>query len=272
MSDYERIGVAIRYLTENARSQPSIDDVAAHIGLSPSHFQRLFARWAGVTPKRFLQILTVDRAKQLLSESRAVLDVSHEVGLSGGSRLYDHFVQLEAVTPGEFKSRGSGLVIDHAVHETPFGDAFIAMTHRGICALAFPDEDPAEPLDRLARDWTGAELRESPERTASTIETIFSRPFPDKPLSLHVSGTNFQTAVWRALIDIPCGSVGTYSDIAQAIGNPKSTRAVGSAVGANPIAFIIPCHRVIRQDGGIGGYHWGETRKHAIHAWESAAV
>lgn len=272
MSDYARIADAIRFIASQVARQPTLDEIAAHVHLSPFHFQRLFSRWAGVTPKRYLQVLTLERAKTLLQESRPLLEVADTLGLSSGSRLYDHFVQLEAVTPGEYKQRGAGLVIDHGVHDTPFGQAFVALTPRGVCNFSFLDEqDPQTPLTALAQSWPEAELREAPSRTQGVIHTMFdSSKAPDRPISLHVSGTNFQISVWRALLQIPPAKVVSYAQVASAVGNPKAARAVGLAVGANPVALMIPCHRVIQQNGKLGGYHWGETRKQAIHAWEAA--
>jgi len=272
MSDYERIARAITFITRRADSQPALAEIAASVHLSPAHFQRLFCRWAGVTPKRFLQVLTVARAKSLLDEAKSLLDVSSTLGLSSGSRLYDHFVQLEAVTPGEFKTRGAGLTIAYGLHETPFGPAFIAATPRGICRLAFPE--PAAVKDQLAalsRLWPRAVLQEYPQRTRTLIQALFDdRKQRSGPLSLHVQGTNFQVSAWRALLRIPPGAVVSYAQVADALDRPSAARAVGTAVGANPVAFVIPCHRVIRQCGDIGGYHWGTTRKQAMYAWESA--
>ncbi|WP_270671982.1 methylated-DNA--[protein]-cysteine S-methyltransferase [Aeromonas sp. QDB17] len=272
MSDYARIADAIRFIASQVARQPTLDEIAAHVHLSPFHFQRLFSRWAGVTPKRYLQVLTLERAKALLQESRPLLEVADTLGLSSGSRLYDHFVQLEAVTPGEYKQRGAGLVIDHGVHDTPFGQAFVALTPRGVCNFSFLDDQaPEAPLAALAQRWPAAELREAPSRTQGVIHTMFdSSKKADRPLSLHVSGTNFQISVWRALLQIPPARVVSYAQVASAVGNPKAARAVGLAVGANPVALMIPCHRVIQQNGKLGGYHWGETRKQAIHAWEAA--
>ena len=208
----------------------------------------------------------------MLHESRSLLEVADTLGLSSGSRLYDHFVQLEAVTPGEYKQRGAGLVIDHGVHDTPFGQAFVALTPRGVCNFSFLDEQaPQAPLSALAHNWPEAELREAPSRTQDVIHTMFdTSKAPDRPISLHVSGTNFQISVWRARLEIPPARVVSYAQVASAVGNPKAARAVGLAVGANPVALMIPCHRVIQQNGKLGGYHWGETRKQAIHAWEAA--
>jgi len=272
MSDYERIAKAIDFLVENAESQPSLKKIAASVHLSPFHFQRLFSNWVGVTPKRFLQTLTVERAKELLALSEPLEVVSDAVGLSTSSRLHDHFIQLEAVTPGQYKSAGLGLEILFGIHQTIFGDCLIAATDRGICKLAFVDAgDIDEELSTLQRQWPEANISEDQQSTAEMAKVIFhSDQNANRPISLQVRGTNFQVMVWRALMQIPQGRLQSYSGIAEAIGKPSATRAVGTAIGANPIAFLIPCHRVVRQSGAIGGYRWGVTRKHAIHTWESA--
>ena len=270
-SDYQRIAEAIEFINAHADQQPSLEEVAAQLNLSPFHFQRLFSHWAGVTPKKYLQILTVDHAKRLLAEAQPLLAVADQVGLSGTSRLHDHFVQLEAVTPGEFKTGGAGLTIDYGVYNSPFGDIFVAATARGICKLSFIDQDKVElHIDDLQRRWPKATLCNRDSQRLKIIESLFANQQPDRPLSLHVSGTNFQINVWRALLQIPEGSLNSYSQVAEAVGRPKAARAVGTAIGSNPVAFFIPCHRVLQQSGSIGGYHWGTTRKHAIHAWESA--
>lgn len=272
-TDYDRISKAIAFLVARTAAQPSLDEVAAHVGLSPFHFQRVFSRWTGVTPKRFLQVLTVERGKTLLRESVSLLEVSEALGLSSGSRLYDHFVQLEALTPGEFKSAGEGVVIDYGVHATPFGAAFIAETPRGICRLAFlGDGGMDEQLQELRRHWRNALLRENTRATAAKIPVLFGATKSDRPLSLCVAGTNFQVNVWRALLQIPPGALVSYNQIAKAINQPTASRAVGTAIGANPVAVAIPCHRVIQQSGALGGYRWGEIRKHALHAWEAARL
>ena len=267
MSDYQRIAQAIRYIRENIEQQPSLEQIAEHVHLSSFHFQRLFSRWAGVTPKRFLQVLTLEKAKALLKNSDiSVLEATHATGLSSGSRLYDHFVQINAVTPSEYKQAGLGLTIRHGIHPTPYGDAFIAITNRGICKLAFiNDETKTDLFTQLQEEWQNAKLIEEPTETAEVITNVFQQHNAKKqPLSLLVRGTNFQISVWQALLNIPMGHVVSYGDIANAINKPKAARAVGTAIGSNPIAFIIPCHRVIQQNGGLGGYHWGETRKHAM--------
>jgi len=272
MSDYDRIATAIEYIVQRADNQPALDDIAAHIQLSPYHFQRLFSRWVGVTPKRFLQVLTVENAKQLLTDSRSLLDVSLSVGLSSGSRLYDHFVQVEAVTPGEFKTGGRGMEIEYAVQDTPFGETFMAKTRRGICNLEFTGEaGPESLLADLCVKWPHATLKKNPREMNNLFNRIFrGEQRWDRPLPLHVTGTNFQIMVWKAILQIPPGQVASYSQVAQSIGRPNAARAVGTAIGDNPIAFLIPCHRVIQKCGKLGGYKWGETRMHAVHAWEAA--
>ena len=272
MSDYERIADAISFIVNRVELQPTLNDIAAHVHLSPFHFQRLFSRWVGVTPKRFLQVLTLERAKQLLSEARPLLEVSGTLGLSSGSRLYDHFVQLEAVTPGEYKLGGAGLNIEYGVHDTPFGTAFIAITPRGICSFVFLEHAGInEHLTALQKKWPHAIVQENHRRAVEVMKSMFNGDKKSNgPLSLYVSGTKFQISVWKALLQIPPATVTSYNRIATAIGHPKSARAVGRAVGANPVALLIPCHRVIQQSGKLGGYHWGEIRKQAIHVWETA--
>ena len=274
MDDYARIEKAMSYMVERAVFQPSLEEVAAHVHLSAYHFQRLFCRYAGISPKRFLQALTLERGKQLLKEPRALLDVAHELGLSGGSRLYDHFVQLEAVTPGEHKRQGEGVCIEYGLHATPLGSVLVAVTPRGICRMGFVDATSAdELLVRLAKEWPRSTLNHRPEATAYVVDALFAKSKAEPgTLSLHVTGTNFQVAVWRALLTIPEGQLASYTHIAQALGMPKSSRAVGNAVGANPIALWIPCHRVIQQSGALGGYRWGLAKKQMVQAWEVAQM
>jgi AraC family transcriptional regulator of adaptative response/methylated-DNA-[protein]-cysteine methyltransferase len=275
MSDYDRVAKAVDFIVGGAERQPRLDEVAAHVHLSPHHFQRLFSRWVGVTPKRFLQVLTVERAKVLLEHpGMPLLEVADAVGLSSGSRLYEHFVHLEGVTPAEFRRVGRDLEIRYGEAETPFGRAFLASTERGVCKLAFVDGGDFDARSELEHDWPEARLVEDPSRAAGTAARIFdpaaAASGAAKPLSLLVRGTNFQISVWRALLQIPPGGLASYGDVAAAIGRPDAARAVGTAVGANRVAFLIPCHRVIRQGGGLGGYRWGTTRKHAMHAFEAA--
>lgn len=271
--DYDRIARAIDYLRRHAANQPDLVAVAQHLNLSEHHFQRLFTRWAGVSPKRFLQFLTIEHAKSRLAASRSMLDLAGEVGLSGPSRLHDLFATLEAMSPGEYKAGGAGLTVRYGVHETPFGPALIAATSRGLCGLHFVD-DSNQGLAALRREWPRAELREDARATTSFAERIFL-PLSSRtgePLALLVKGSNFQAKVWRALLELPFGAVATYGHIARRIGEPRSARAVGSAIGANPIAYLIPCHRVIRESGELSRYRWGTTRKAAILGWETAVA
>ena len=271
-SDYQRIAQAIEFINANAKQQPSLENIAAHLHLSPFHFQRLFSQWAGVAPKKYLQILTVDRAKQLLAQSKPLAEVSDSVDLSGSSRLHDHFVQLEAASPGEFKAGGAGMEIRYSVIGGPFGDAFIAVTPRGICKLSFLSNNNIEQqIVDLNAQWPAAKLVNQASETTRMVEALFAgKQTINGPLSLYVKGTNFQINVWRALLQIEPGCINSYAQVAAAVGKPKAYRAVGTAIGSNQVAFFIPCHRVLQQSGQIGGYLWGETRKHAIHAWESA--
>lgn len=271
-SDYQRIAQAIEFINANAKQQPSLENIAAHLHLSPFHFQRLFSQWAGVAPKKYLQILTVDRAKQLLAQSKPLAEVSDSVDLSGSSRLHDHFVQLEAASPGEFKAGGAGMEIRYSVIGGPFGDAFIAVTPRGICKLSFLSNNNIEQqIVDLNAQWPAAKLVNQASETTRMVEALFAgKQTINGPLSLYVKGTNFQINVWRALLQIEPGCINSYAQVAEAVGKPRAYRAVGTAIGSNQVAFFIPCHRVLQQSGQIGGYLWGETRKHAIHAWESA--
>jgi AraC family transcriptional regulator, regulatory protein of adaptative response / methylated-DNA-[protein]-cysteine methyltransferase len=267
--DYRRIERAILFLDERFPAQPSLAEVARSVNLSPYHFQRLFKRWAGISPKRFLQFLTLDYAKRALEQSSNVLDATYAAGLSSPSRLYDLFVAMEAMTPGEFRKRGAGLQIRYGFRPSPFGECLVAQTERGICALFFVLCDNRQTtLEDLRRRWPQAELVEAPESTDPLVERIFDGRNRHMPLDIH--GTNFQIKVWQALLEIPLGAVVPYETIAARVGKPRATRAVGAAVGQNPIAFLIPCHRVIRKVGAIGGYHGGTVRKRAMLAWEAA--
>lgn len=271
MSDYIRIEKAMNYMSEHLSSQPTLEKVAAHVHLSPFHFHRVFCRWAGTTPKRFLQALTLERSKRMLEEKCSVLDVSHHMGLSGGSRLYDHFVKLEAVTPGEYKSQGQGVTIQYGFNETPLGEIFVAITPRGVCRIEFTGTRSAEAiLADLRKDWPKGLLVRNDNATNYVANVLFSqlKDGQSNPLSLHVMGTNFQVAVWRALLRIPPGKLASYSQIATALGYPKASRAVGNAVGSNPVAMLIPCHRVIQKSGALGGYRWGSTKKEILQTWE----
>jgi AraC family transcriptional regulator of adaptative response/methylated-DNA-[protein]-cysteine methyltransferase len=266
--DYQRIEQAIRYIEAHARSQPDLNEVADHIGLSEYHFQRLFTRWAGISPKRFLQFLTKENAKQLLAR-HSVLDATYESGLSSPGRLHDLFVECEAVTPGEYRSRGRGMTIAYGFHLTPFGECLLALTGRGICCLAFVDGDRETVLAQLRRDWANATLQEDPLRTRAVVEQIFA-PLPGTRVKLHLRGTNFQIKVWEALLTLPPGHVTTYQALAEQVGSPSSARAVGNAVARNPVAYLIPCHRVLQKSGYFGNYRYGPIRKQAILGWEMA--
>ncbi len=267
--DYLRIEQAILYLENHYKDQPSLEDVAASIGLSEFHFQRVFTRWAGVSPKRFLQFLTKESAKDLLKRSENLLDATYQVGLSSLGRLHDLFVTTEAVTPGEYKSRGAGLTIRYGIHPTPFGKCLIGVTERGICHLGFVQTSEGDAIDTLVSDWQEAKMIEDHRTTAPLIAPIFVLNMREElPLRLHLRGTNFQLKVWEALLNIPTGAVTTYEGIAAQIGKPGATRAVGTAVGHNPIAVLIPCHRVIRKLGEFGNYRYGAARKKALLGWE----
>lgn len=267
--DYQRIEQAIRYLEQHFQTQPDLKQVAESVGLSEYHFQRLFTRWAGISPKRFLQYLTKENAKELLKRS-SVLSATYSVGLSSPGRLHDLFVSTEAVSPGEYKTRGSGLLIRYGFHASPFGEALIGLTERGICHLSFVQEGYPAALMNLETDWKNARFVEDAAATAALVAPIFSQAQSATPLALFVSGTNFQLKVWEALLTIPQGALSSYEQIAAQIGQPAALRAVGTAVGHNPIAYLIPCHRVIRKMGEIGNYRWGPARKKAMLGWEAA--
>lgn len=273
--DYKRIEKAIKFLEANFPAQPGLREIAAHIGLSEYHFQRLFSRWVGISPKRFLQFLTKEYAKKLLENSGNLLDVTYGTGLTSPSRLHDLFVTCEAVTPGEYKSKGSGVEIAYGFHPSPFGECLLARTTRGVCGFYFiKNGDRGEVLNEFKQYWQNAALSENPAVTAPLIPQIFN-PAAVKnksPLHLILKGTNFQIKVWEALTRIPFGAVVTYEDVAVQVGLPQATRAVGTAVGHNPISFIIPCHRVIRKTAEFGNYGGGTARKKAILGWEAAHV
>jgi len=272
-NDYDRIEKAIKFIEKNFSSQPDLKEIAAHIGLSEYHFQRLFSRWVGISPKRFLQFLTKEYAKHLLEDSANLLDVTYEAGLSSPGRLHDLFVTCEAVTPGEYKSKGEGLTITYGFHPSPFGECLLAITARGICGFFFvKNRDRKDPLTELRFFWKHADIVEDQHASRELIGRIFYPSFANTsaPLHLILNGTNFQIKVWEALIKIPFGTVVSYEDVAIQVGLPRATRAVGSAVGKNPISFIIPCHRVIRKTADFGNYGGGTARKKAIIGWEAA--
>lgn len=268
-ADYLIVEKAIRYLEQNAGRQPDLSDVAGAVALSEFHFQRLFTRWAGISPKRFLQFITKEHAKQLLDRSENLLDTTVQVGLSSLGRLHDLFVTAEAVTPGEYKSRGAGLTIRYGFHPTPFGDCLLGATDRGICHLGFVQTTEGQAIDELVSHWQQAVMIEDAPATAQLVAPIFDVSLrPAEPLHVHLRGTNFQLKVWEALLRIEPGAVATYEDIAAGIGHAGSARAVGSAVGANPVPVLIPCHRVIRKMGEFGNYRYGAARKLALLGWE----
>jgi AraC family transcriptional regulator of adaptative response/methylated-DNA-[protein]-cysteine methyltransferase len=270
LADYERVKQALDYLSTNWRAQPSLDEIAAEMKLSPPHFQRLFTRWAGISPKEFLQALTLDHAKAMLANSANLLDATYGSGLSSPGRLHDLFITYEALSPGEFKARGEGLTIKYGWVPSPFGQALVMATERGLTGLAFADVGGEENVfeDMVSRLPCAIYVEDS-QTAARLARTIF--PLSQNghtPLRLHMIGSNFEIKVWETLLKIPTGAATTYSDIARAIQNPKAVRAVGSAVGKNPISFVVPCHRVLGKSGNLCGYHWGLTRKKAILGWE----
>ncbi|MDJ0819914.1 MAG: bifunctional helix-turn-helix domain-containing protein/methylated-DNA--[protein]-cysteine S-methyltransferase [Desulfobacterales bacterium] len=271
--DYERIEKAIKFLEANFSSQPGLKEIADYIGLSEFHFQRLFSRWVGISPKRFLQYLTKEYAKTLLESRINLLDVTYESGLTSPSRLHDLFVTCEAVTPGEYKAKGQGVSITYGFHPSPFGPCLLAITERGICGLYFvKNGDHRDVLAEFKGYWQNANLTEDPSSTAHLIPQIFdpARSGRQNPLHLILKGTNFQIKVWEALTKIPFGAMVSYEDVAVQVGIPGATRAVGTAVGHNPISYIIPCHRVIRKNAEFGNYGSGPARKKAILGWEAA--
>jgi AraC family transcriptional regulator of adaptative response/methylated-DNA-[protein]-cysteine methyltransferase len=271
--DYKKVEAAILFLEKNSRRQPMLEEIAAAAGLSEFHFQRLFSRWVGISPKRFLQFLTKEHAKKLIEGSQSLLGVALDAGLSGPGRLHDLFVTCEAVTPGQYRRRGEGVAIAYGIHASPFGDCLLGVSGRGVCWLSFLQGDSRDHLAEFGNYWKNASITHAPERTGLFVDRIFDFPKTGRPepFHLYVRGTNFQIKVWEALLRIPLGRAVTYQDIAAHIGQPKAARAVGNAVGDNPLSFVIPCHRVIRKLGEFGHYGGGPARKKAILGWEAAA-
>ena len=270
--DYQLVCRNLAFLRENWRDQPSLEALAERNVLSAAHLQRLFMRWAGLSPKAFLQALTIDHARKLLRDSVSVLDTAYEVGLSGPGRLHDLFVTHEGMSPGLYKAKGQGLAIRHGFHDCPFGKALVMVTDYGICGLAFADDgQEQECFADMKRRWPAATYIEDEDRTAPIISRIFNPLHwrTEEPLRIVFIGSEFETTVWQTLLKIPMGGATSYSSIATHIGKPKASRAVGAAVGKNPISFVVPCHRVLAKSGGLGGYHWGLTRKQAILGWEA---
>ncbi|MCC5977133.1 MAG: bifunctional helix-turn-helix domain-containing protein/methylated-DNA--[protein]-cysteine S-methyltransferase [Salinarimonas sp.] len=274
-SDYEQVRAIIAHISQNWRDQPDLERIAADLGLAPVQVQRLFKRWAGLTPKAFLQAVTLDAAKRMLADSASVLDTAYETGLSGPSRLHDLFVTHEALSPGEFKRGGGGVTMVYGYHPTPFGEAIVVATPRGLAGLGFVDDGARDAaLADMRRRWPNADFSHDDAATSGYAARVFEREAwqPDQPLRVVMIGTDFELRVWETLLRIPFGRAATYSDIARQIGRPKAARAVGAAVGRNPISFVVPCHRVIGRSGALTGYHWGLTRKRAILGWESGLV
>lgn len=271
--NYTRIAKAIDFIRENRHDQPDLGTVAEAVNMSPYHFQRIFREWAGVTPKHFLQYLNVEYAKRILRETHASLfDTAYETGLSGTGRLHDLFITVEGMTPGEYKNGGENLFLNYSFASTPFGDILIASTSKGICSIEFAD-DHMEAFNSLQRKFPRARYCQKCDAIQQNALFIFTQDWSRlNTIKLHLKGTEFQLKVWEALLKIPMGGMTTYGEIAARIDNPKACRAVGTAVGENPVAFLIPCHRVIRASGEIGNYHWGETRKNAIIGWEAAKI
>jgi AraC family transcriptional regulator, regulatory protein of adaptative response / methylated-DNA-[protein]-cysteine methyltransferase len=275
--DYKRIEKAIEFIENNFQNQPSLKEIADSVNISEFHFDRMFSRWAGTSPQRFMRFLTKEYAKNLLEKSENLQDVTFESGLSSSGRLHDLFVTYEAMTPGEYKRKGEGLTINYGTHETPFGDAFIATTERGILSIAFlTDGNGIDELILLKNEFLNAQIVDNQEVTKTICQKIFSQLLSPSGegagVRLLLRGTNFQIKVWEALLKIPSGRVACYEDIAKIIEKPTAQRAVGSAIGSNHLAYIIPCHRVIQKVGTTGNYRWGTTRKKAMLAWEAAQV
>jgi AraC family transcriptional regulator of adaptative response/methylated-DNA-[protein]-cysteine methyltransferase len=270
MTDYQRIEKAISYIAENFKAQPDLDEVAKQVHLSPFHFQRIFKDWAGVTPKKFLQYISLEYAKELLERKYTLADATEESGLSGTGRLHDLFVSIEGMTPGEYKNEGENLVINYSHAETPFGNVLIASTEKGICHISFANNWDEE-MRALRNRFNKANFVQKTDMHQQNALQIFKKDWSDLPqVKLHLKATPFQLKVWEALLRIPFGKVNTYNGIASMIEQPKSSRAVGTAIASNPVAFLIPCHRVIRSTGNIGEYHWGSARKTAMIGWEGA--
>ena len=261
MTDYERIAKAILFINQNFTSQPELDEVARHVHISPYHFQRLFKRWAGVSPKKFLQYISIQHAKQMLKNDMTLLDVSHETGLSGTGRLHDLFITIEGMTPGEYKNGGEKLLINFSYAETPFGDVMVASTPKGVCHMAFIESEK-KGIERVREQFPNASFTRKVDLLQQSALHVFTDDWSDMAqIRLHLMGTPFQLKVWETLLRIPRGKLSTYADIGRSIGNPNASRAVGSAIGDNPVAYLIPCHRVIRSNGILGGYQWGEVRQ-----------
>lgn len=274
-TDYETVQRAIAYVTENYRAQPEVEAIAHAVGTDSRSLNELFRRWCGLSPKAFLQSVTLDHARRILRDSPNILDASYELGLSGPGRLHDLFVVHEAMSPGEWKTGGAGLTVYYGFHPSPFGSALVMATERGLCGLAFADiGDERAALDDMRNRWPNAHYIEDSARTVAHAQRIFDSNLwkPNTPLRVVLIGTDFEIRVWETLLTIPLGRATTYSDIARKIERPKASRAVGAAVGKNPLSFVVPCHRVVGKSGALTGYHWGLTRKRAMLGWEAARI
>lgn len=270
--NYNRIADAIDYIKNNFQQQPNLDKVAEQVHLSPFHFQRMFSEWAGTTPKKFLQYISIEHAKNVLNNQSTLFDTALEIGLSGTARLHDLFINIEGMTPAEYKNAGKNLVINYNFATSPFGNLIIASTSKGVCYIAF-DNDEEKALANLRAKFYNATFQRKSDINQQNALFIFQNDWNKLPeIKLHLKGTDFQLKVWEALLKIPLGQLSTYGNIANRIGNPKASRAVGTAIGSNPVAFLIPCHRVIQSTGNFGGYMWGNTRKTAIIGWEAAQI
>ena len=269
--NFDRIAEAIGYINTNFKQQPNLDEIAEIVHLSPFHFQRLFTEWAGVSPKKFLQFISIEHAKKLLKEEQTTLfETSHELGLSGTGRLHDLFINIEGMTPAEYKNGGKSLTINYSYADSPFGNILIASTRKGICHLAFSDSDK-EAFTQLGNQFPNATFNQKMDFIQQNALFIFTHDWKKlNQVKLHLKGTEFQIKVWETLIKIPSGKLSTYGQVAHQINNPKASRAVGSAIGGNPVAFLIPCHRVIQSSGKFGQYHWGSNRKTAMIGWEGS--
>ena len=269
--DYARIAEAIEYIRANFKNQPTLDEIAREVCLSPAHFQRLFTDWAGVSPKKFLQYISIEYAKSVLKET-SLSETAYKTGLSGTSRLYDLFINIEGMTPGEYKNGGENLSINYSFAATPFGSVIAAATAKGICYIAFTDNQ-TEAVNTLQKRFPNARYHHTTDEIQQKALSIFAQDWSNPgEIKLHLKGTDFQLKVWKTLLEIPQGQLTTYGNIASKLNNPNASRAIGTAIGDNPVALLIPCHRVIRSSGELGGYHWGLTRKTAIIGWEAAKL
>ena len=273
LEDYNKVRSVLEHLHDGWREQPSLAELAQPVGLSEDQLQKLFTRWAGLTPKAFLQALTLDHARAMLQDSASILDAAFETGLSGPGRLHDLFIAHEAMSPGAYKSKGAGLTIYYGFHPSPFGIALAMVTEHGLCGMSFNDEDGDQTAFKdMTSRWPNAQYTEDSARTAPYVARIFGNIKDNQPIRITMIGSDFEISVWETLLKIPMGKAVAYGDIAAAIGKPQAARAVGAAVGRNPISFVVPCHRALGKSGALTGYHWGLTRKKAILGWEAGKL